>query len=111
LCSRARFSEQIWRYLLRVKRKKVPVENAPREKRPAWPLLAGLALVALLAGVSCGGAAAGQGVKKPTGDEAQAAAERSQLETEQPQSGANLGHPSLGGEDAPVVLIEYADYQ
>jgi hypothetical protein len=27
------------------------------------------------------------------------------------QNGAELGHPSLGSEDAPVVMIEYGDFQ
>lgn len=25
--------------------------------------------------------------------------------------GADLGNPSLGDEDAPVLMVEYADYQ
>jgi hypothetical protein len=54
-------------------------------------------LVALLAAVSCGGPAGEQRAEDPVGDE--------------PQGGADLGHPSLGDENAPVVLIEYADYQ
>jgi len=27
------------------------------------------------------------------------------------RGGAELGHPSLGREDAPVVMVEYGDYQ
>jgi hypothetical protein len=54
-------------------------------------------LVALLAAVSCGATAGKQGAKDPVGDGSQAS--------------GDLEHPSLGGEDAPVVLIEYGDYQ
>jgi protein-disulfide isomerase len=67
-------------------------------KKPAWQL-AGLALFALLVGaavVACG-ATGQQGSEDPSGDEEQAT--------------AALGHPSLGDEDAPVVMTEYADYQ
>ena len=72
-------------------------------KGPAWPLFAGLALVALLVGVaaiSCGGATGeqrAQDSQDPAGNE--------------PQAAADLGHPSLGEKDAPVVMTEYADYQ
>ncbi len=81
-------------------------------RRPAWPLLAGLAMVTLLAAVSCGGAAGEQQrAEGPTEDE-QVSVDKSQVETEEPQeSGADLGDPSLGEEDAPVVMTEYADYQ
>jgi hypothetical protein len=57
------------------------------EEKPSWPLLAGLALVALLAAVSCGAA------------------------PEESQAAVDLGHPSFGEEDAPVVLVEYSDLQ
>lgn len=78
-----------------------PVVNCRVEKkRPAWRIVAGLALLALLVGVaaiSCGGAAGQQNSKKTSGDE--------------PQAAADLEHPSLGDESAPVVMTEYADYQ
>lgn len=71
-------------------------------KRPPWPIVA---LVVLLAGlaVSCGGAAGSGGT--PASDEsgsARAGAEQAQTP---------LGAPSLGEEDAPVVVTEYSDYQ
>ena len=82
-----------------------------RETRAPWPLFAGLVLIVLLATISCGGAAREQRAKETAEDE-QASVERSQAETEEPQgAGAALGHPSLGDEDAPVVITEYADYQ
>ena len=83
------------------KKKSPAVNRSVGEKRPAWMLFAGLALVALLAGVvatSCGGGATG---KESAEDPTEGA----------PQSGADLEHPSLGDENAPVVMTEYADYQ
>lgn len=73
-------------------KKKGPVENG-RTEGNRTALLAGLALVALLAAVSCG----------TTGGEQATAVE--------PQAPVDLGPPSLGEEDAPVVLIEYSDLQ
>jgi len=80
------------------------------ETRTTWPLLAGLVLIVLLAGVSCGGAAGEQRAKESAEDE-QASVERTQAETRALQAGVALDHPSLGDEDAPVVITEYADYQ
>jgi protein-disulfide isomerase len=68
-------------------------------KRPAWQL-AGLALFALLVGVAvvaCGATGQQGSEDDPSGDDEQAT--------------AALEHPSLGDEDAPVVMTEYADYQ
>ncbi len=64
-------------------------------KRLARPLLAGLALVALLA-ASCGRAGGEQSAEGSAGDE---------------QAAVDLEHPSLGEEGAPVVLLEYWDLQ
>ncbi len=64
-----------------------------QSRRPAWLLLA---LFALLVGaISCGGSA----VEQRTED------------ADEEQAGVDLEHPSLGSVDAPVVMIEYADYQ
>jgi protein-disulfide isomerase len=87
--------------LLRRKRKEGPAGygKCVEKKRSTWLLLAGLALIALLAAVvSCGITSGKQrGAQDPAGDE--------------PQAGADLEHPSLGNETAPVVLVEYGDYQ
>ena len=93
-------------------KKESPIDTGrSRETRAPWPLFAALVLIVLLAAVSCGGAAGEQRAKTSLEDE-QASVERSQAETEEPQgAGAALGHPSLGDEDAPVVITEYADYQ
>ncbi len=69
-------------------------------KGTIWLPFAGLALLALLVGafaVSCGDTGAGQGAEPRDGGEEQAS--------------ADLDHPTLGDENAPVVLTEYADYQ
>jgi hypothetical protein len=98
--------------LLREK-KEGPAKNGrfKGKKRASWSLLVGLALVALLAAVSCGGAAGEQRAEEPGGDEPQTPVDRAQVETEEPQPGADLGHPSLGERNAPVLMIEYSDYQ
>ena len=77
--------------------------DRPLDRKPALPLLARFAILALLVGtfaVSCGGTAAEQraenGPQGGSGEE---------------QASADLEHPSLGDENAPVVLTEYADYQ
>jgi len=91
-------------------KKESPIDTVrSRETRATWPFLAGLVLIILLAAVSCGGAAREQRAKESAEDER--ASVRSQAETGEPQAGAALGHPSLGDEDAPVVITEYADYQ
>jgi hypothetical protein len=66
------------------------------ERRATWSLFAALALMALLAAVSCGSGGGGQRGEGPSGGE---------------QAVANLENPSLGEEDAPVVLVEYSDLQ
>ena len=84
------------------------------EKTPTWALFAGLALVALLAGVaaiSCGGAVGKRSAEESPGEGTQATAEKTQTGAQEAQAGADLGHPSLGEKDAPVLMIEYSDYQ
>ena len=84
------------------------------KKKPTWALLVGLALVALLAGVatvSCGGAVGKQGAEESPGDGTQATVEKTQTGAQEAQVGADLGHPSLGEKDAPVLMIEHSDYQ
>jgi len=92
--------------------KKNPAENGRvGGKMSAWSFLAGLALVALFA-VSCGSVTGGQSAKEPAEDEPRAEVERAQAEKkEEPQAETDLENPSLGNEDAPVLVIEYADFQ
>ncbi len=79
----------------------------------AWPLFVGLPLiiaVALAAVLLSGERSQPAGQEQPP----------QPAEEEQPpgdgreeasRGGADLGHPSLGSEDAPVVMIEYGDFQ
>lgn len=87
--------EEIVRHLLGEKK-------AIRERR-VYLLLTGLALL-VLATVSCGGAAGEQRAEEPTEEETQAGSGGE-------QATVDLEHPSMGDENAPVVLTEYADYQ
>jgi hypothetical protein len=100
-----------WEVALLREKKEGPTKNGrfKGKKRTSWPLLVGLVLVTLLA-VSCGGAAREQR-GEPVEDEPQTPVDRAQVETEEPQAGADLGHPSLGERNAPVLMIEYSDYQ
>ena len=77
------------------------------EKKPTWPLLMRLVLVTLLAGataVSCGGGATGQQGGQDT-------AKNGGPEVASQGTAVDLDDPYLGDVGAPVVLIEYADFQ
>jgi hypothetical protein len=94
-----------------LRKKESPTETGySKQTRATWPLLAALVLIVFVVAVSCGGAAGEQRAKEAAEDE-QASEERSQVKTEESQAGVALGHPSLGEEEAPVVITEYADYQ
>jgi hypothetical protein len=74
----------------------------------AWPLFVGLPLIValalaavLLAGERPQPSAQGQPAEKPAGAGEENAS----------RGGVELGHPSLGDADAPVVMIEYGDFQ
>jgi protein-disulfide isomerase len=76
-------------------------------------MLALLILAALVAAVSagCGGSSQtpdDQQASKTTGSPEQKAQGTGSPER---SAGGRLGHPALGAADAPVVLIEYSDYQ
>ncbi len=80
-------------------------------------------MVALLVFISAcgsgGGAESQRAEEEPaeekaqtTAGETQAAVEKSEVASAETQeAGADLGNPSLGDEDAPVLMVEYADYQ
>ena len=86
-------------------------ECCKKERRPAWPLFAGITLLALFVAVSCGGTTGKQSTKD-TADNERGSVDKLQVGTKEPQeAGQDLGHPSLGEEDAPVVMTEYADFQ
>ena len=80
------------------------VEERSKRRRTVRPLLASLGLVALLVFISaCGGAGSQRAEEEPSKEVAS-------VETQE-AAGADLGNPSLGDEDAPVLMVEYADYQ
>jgi hypothetical protein len=79
--------------------------------RRLWPLFVGLPLIAAVAvaAVLLSGESS-----QPAGQEQNPPSEGRQARPggEQASRGsAGLGHPSLGSEDAPVVMIEYGDFQ
>jgi hypothetical protein len=78
----------------------------------AWPLLVGLPLilaVAVAAVLLSGGGERSQspGQERPAEGEQPAGGGQE----EAPREDVGLGHPSLGSADAPVVMIEYGDFQ
>jgi hypothetical protein len=88
-----------------------------RGNKRAWPLFVGLPLIILIAVaavVFSGGeeGAPGPEAGKPSAGE-EPAGQPSQAGGGQQASGGEkgLGHPALGEAGAPVVMIEYGDYQ
>ena len=90
-----------------------PAETPGEEKKAgasltrAWLLLAGSALVALIAVGAVVFSGAGQ---SPKTAQPSLAAER-EKQNSPPAGGAGIPSPSLGSEEAPVTMIEYSDYQ
>ncbi|PLS86859.1 MAG: hypothetical protein CYG60_05025 [Actinobacteria bacterium] len=103
--------------------------NEPKNK-PAAPLglarrpFAAVARISLLAvlvavlgacGAQQGGAAGPASPPGPPATEEQAAGnateDRGETEASASATDAELGNPVLGDEDAPVTMVEYADYQ
>jgi protein-disulfide isomerase len=78
----------------------------------AWPLFVGLPLIIALAVAAVLFSGGGER-SQPAGQERQPAQEEPSRDggREAAQKGAELGHPSFGSEDAPVVMIEYGDFQ
>ena len=87
-------------------------ETNKRSAKRAWPLLVGLPLIVALAVAAV--------LFSGGGERSQSAGQERQPAEEEPsgdggreaaRGGAELGHPSLGSEDAPVVMIEYGDFR
>jgi hypothetical protein len=79
--------------------------------RRLWPLFVGLPLIlaVAVAAVLLSGERS-----QPAGQEQSPPSEGRQAPSGGEQAskgGAQLGHPSLGSEDAPVVMVEYGDFQ
>ena len=82
----------------------------------AWPLFIGLPLIILMAVAAVVFSGTKEQAPQPAGgqpsDEKGSAEQPPQAGKEQASGGDNdLGHPALGEEGAPVVMIEYGDYQ
>ena len=93
----------------------------------SWSLLFWVPLIAAALLLICGCAAQSfqpspSGQEPQAGREGQASEQTSEQASEQtakpagdrgetPQRDAALGHPGLGDADAPVVMVEYADFQ
>ncbi len=92
--------------------------NPGQEKgaRRSWPLFVGLPLIILIAVAAVVFSGGKERVSQPGGGqpsgERESAEQPSQADKEHPSGGKQeLGHPALGEEVAPVVMIEYGDYQ
>jgi hypothetical protein len=88
-----------------------------RGTKRAWPLFVGLPLIILIAVTAVVFSGGEEGTPrsesgKPSAEE-DPAGQPSQAGDEQQASGGEkeLGHPALGETGAPVVMIEYGDYQ
>jgi hypothetical protein len=76
-------------------------ENIVGGAKRVWPLLVWLPLIGLplIAAVVAASLLSGCG------------AQSSQPSGQKPQRVADLGHPGLGDSGAPVVMVEYGDFQ
>jgi hypothetical protein len=84
--------------------------------RHAWPLFVGLPLIILIAVAAVAFSGGKERASEPssgqTPGEKGSAGQPSQADKEQASGGKReLGHPALGEAGAPVVMIEYGDYQ
>ncbi len=81
-------------------------KNPGEGTRRLWPLFVGLPLIlaVAVAAVLLSGERS-----QPAGQEQIPPSEGRQEQAS--RGGAELGHPSLGSEDAPVVMVEYGDFQ
>ncbi len=82
-------------------------ETNERSAKRAWPLFVGLPLIVALAVAAV----------LLSGERSQPTAQRQQPQPagggreEASRGDTELGHPTLGDADAPVVMIEYGDFQ
>lgn len=96
-----------------------------KKKKSAWPLLIGLPLIAVIAAAAIffTGQSPGtddseigdsetdeQAETPPEGERASGAAGASD-DSQSGRDSSGIEHPSLGDEDAPVVMLEFSDYQ
>ncbi len=75
-----------------------------RTRGRLWPLFIGLPIIAIIAVTAVIFAGGGN-------DETRNAGQDQQASGGDESGDGRLGHPSLGDADAPVVMVEYSDYQ
>lgn len=83
--------------------------DAPTRKKSVWPLVIGLPLIAVIAAAAIFFSSTGEEGAEPPSEESPAPSEESLEEASGDAS--DLGHPAIGDEDAPVVMVEFSDYQ
>ena len=85
-------------------------KNPGGDARRLWPLFVGLPLIlaVAVAAVLFSGERS-QPTGQPPPSEGRQGGSGGEEQT--PQGGAELGHPSLGSANAPVLMIEYGDFQ
>ena len=93
-----------------------PAKEKSAGARRAWPLFVGLPLILLIAVAAVVFSGTKEQAPQPAGGqpsgEKRSAEQPPQAGKEQASGADNdLGHPALGEEGAPVVMIEYGDYQ
>ena len=89
-------------------------KNSGGGARRLWPLFVGLPLilaVAVAAVLFSGERSQPVGQGQPPPSEEEDRQVRSGGGEQASRGGAELGHPSLGRKDAPVVMTEYGDFQ
>ena len=83
-----------------------------RTRGRLWPLFIGLPIIAIIAVTAVIFAGGGNDETRNAGQDQQAAGGEERASGGGDESGdGRLGHPSLGDADAPVVMVEYSDYQ
>lgn len=96
-----------------------PVAGRNKRAFSGWlPLMIAMALILVLSGCGTGTSGEGSGQDETNGNERSAKQVEGQstpeaVETTGQGSGddSGLGNPALGDSGAPVVMVEYADYQ
>jgi protein-disulfide isomerase len=91
--------------------------DAPTKKKSLWPLVIGLPLIAVIAAAAIFFTAGGENAGTERASEAPEESEETPAPSEGGEGGddpgneSSLEHPALGDEDAPVVMVEFSDYQ
>ncbi|MGH3088170.1 MAG: hypothetical protein ACRDSJ_12730 [Rubrobacteraceae bacterium] len=82
-----------------------------REQKSAWPLVIGLPLIVIVAAAAIFFSSTGENTEQADDGSSGSATPGEQASGAEQSSADDLGHPSLGDEGAPVVMLEFSDYQ